>query len=69
MIYEVINDMEESPDPYNLENENIHDNGFDFSVVYNHYQSYRPYLTSQNKIDETRFADTLILERFDNLYD
>jgi hypothetical protein len=69
MIYEIINDIEDSPDPYGLEDPDIHANGFDFSIVPNHYQSYRPYLDSQNKIDETRFADTLILERFDNLYD
>lgn len=69
MIYELINDIEDSPDIYDLEDPDIHANGFDFSVVPNHYQSYRLYLDSQNKIDETSFADTLIYERFDNLYD
>jgi hypothetical protein len=69
MIYEIINDIEDSPDPYDLEDPDIHANGFDFSVVPNHYQSYRPYLTDQNKIQERRFANDLILERFGRYID
>ena len=68
IVYEIINDIENSPDPYDLENPDIHANGFDFSVVPNNYQSYRRYLNSQNKINETRFVNMLTGYRFGREY-